>query len=343
MVDVSKPSKISRRNLTMMTLAALPAASLTKAQAGTLDKLTVKLEWTAYVMHLPLHLATVKGWYKDAGLDVTLEDGAGSIEAIQLTGAGRYDLGHGSLCAMAIGVDHGLRLTAISQYLQKNPLGIIYAENAGITSLQSLKGKKLIYTPGSFEAPFILPFLKQNGLSEADVKLVGVQASAKLSSYLAGLGDAVVTTVPADLPHVAARKSGTFLFADYGMNLATFGLFGNDTALKAKAVPIRRFASLVSAAWLYILDGHAQEAAEAVMAQRPNAPTSVQTLVEEFDLYKPYFGPSSSFTGLQTKAAWAATIHEMETAKVIPPGSSPSGYFSNAFIDPAYGKKIVEA
>ncbi len=75
------------------------AGASTGASAETLK---VRLEWLPYGMHAPFHLATEKGWYKDAGLEVTIDDGNGSGPAVQLVAAGQYDISHANLATMAI-------------------------------------------------------------------------------------------------------------------------------------------------------------------------------------------------------------------------------------------------
>jgi NitT/TauT family transport system substrate-binding protein len=335
---------LSRRDAMALMGAILPLAGLASTRAKAADRLTVRLEWSAYVMHLPFHLAAEKGWFKAADLDVYLEDGNGSVTTVQLVGNERFDLGHAALAPMAVGASRGLAITSISQYLQKSPLGIIYAQDAGINALKDFAGKKLLYTPGSLETPFLEPFFAQNKVQAGSINLIGVEASAKLSSYAVGTADAVVATVPADMPHVEdKRPSKSLLFADFGMDLPTFGLIANAEALKTKGPAIKRFASIVSAAWAYVLDGHVAEAAEAVMKQRPGAPTSVATLVEEFKRYGPFFGDrkQGSYPGPQDKAAWAKAIREMELAKVIPAGTTPEKYFTNDYIDVAFGGYII--
>jgi NitT/TauT family transport system substrate-binding protein len=323
----------------IIALPLMAGALLAPAQAA--DKLTMRLEWTAWVMHLPIHLAMEKGWFKAADLDVYLEDGNGSITMVQLVGTGKFDLGHGALAAMAVGTSKGLSAIAVSEYLKKSPLGVIYSKDLGIKTIGDLAGKKIIYTPASFESPFLEPFLAQNGIDKGKINLIGVEASAKISSYVTGTGDAFVTTVPGDLPHVEDKRgSEAFLFADYGMNLPTFGIIANTDSLKTKGDAIKRFTSVVSAAWAYILDGNVQEAAEATMKQRPNAPTSVARLVSEFKRHEAYFG-KPTFPGLQDPGEWAKAVKEMEEAKVISAGSKPERYFTNNYIDAEYGRKIV--
>lgn len=326
----------------LAVLAIIAVAAAVPARAA--DKLTVRLSWTAYAQHLPFYLAMEKGWFKAANLDVYIEDGNGSITTVQLVGNGQFDLGHAALSSMAVGVARGVHVVALAEYLQKSPLGIIYAKNLGIKSLKDFEGKTVIYTPASFESPFVAPFFKQNGVPPSSIKLVGVQASAKIATYLAAKGDAFVTTVPSDMPHVAARRpSESLLFADYGMNLPNDGIVANTDAVKAKGAAIKRFVSVVSAAWAYILNGHLHEAAVDTIKERPNDGTTVAILESEFNEQRSFFGTEgkTTFPGLQSKEDWAKAIKVMEQAKVIPTGTQPEQYFTNAFNDPAYGNSIV--
>lgn len=292
--------------------------------------------------HLPLHLAVEKGWFEDAGLDVSIEDGNGSTTTVSLVGTGQFDLGHAALSSAAVGAAAGLDLVALASYMAKSPLGIIYGADAEISELSDLAGKTVVYTPGSFETPFIEPFFKMNGMDVADIELVGVEASAKISSYATGNADAFITTVPGDMPHVEdERDSDYFLFADYGLNLPAFGIIANTDSLEEKGEAIRKFTSVVSASWEYILDGHAEEAAAAVMAQRPDAPTSVERLVAEFELNKPYYAGDGGFPGMMSTEEWAVVLEEMKAAEIITGSTDPADYISTEFNDADFGRGIV--
>lgn len=328
------------RLITALAALSMIASAMSAAQAA--DKLTMRLDWSAYVMHLPLHLAAEKGWFKAADLDVTMEDGNGTITAVQLVGNGKFDLGHGVISAMAVGTSKGLPLISVASYMKKSTLGIIYPEDGGIHSLKDLSVKKLIYTPASFKSPFLEPFLKMNGLS--DINLVGVEASAKISSYVTGVGDAVVTTVPSDLPLIEGKRpSKYFLFSDYGINLPAYGIFANTNSLKTKGPAIRRFVSVVSAAWAYILAGHEQEAIDAVLKQRPNSAVTRDHLLLEFKMTQPYLVDKdhAKFPGIQDASDWQSALQVMKAANVIKPNDKPELFFTNDYIDAEYGKKIV--
>ena len=102
-------------------------------------------------------------------------------------------------------------------------------------SNKDLAGKKLVFTAGSLEAPFLDAFLAQGGLKREQVELLSVEASAKATSYLTGRGDGVFSTVPFFLPIVAVnRPSDAILFSDYGLQFPSFGLLSSDDKVKAR-------------------------------------------------------------------------------------------------------------
>jgi NitT/TauT family transport system substrate-binding protein len=67
-------------------------------------------------------------------------------------------------------------------------------------------------------------------------------------------------------------------------------------------------------------------------------------MLGQLEAYRPYFFTKATANmgiGLQADADWEVAIKNMEAAKVIPPGSRPTDYYTNDMIDIAYGKKIV--
>ena len=327
-----------RAALLCLAMALLPAAG------HAADPLTVRLDWTTHVIHLPYFLAQSRGWFAKAGLEPDIEDGNGSVTTVQLVGARNFDIGQADLAAMAVGRGKGVQVTSIAAYLRRGPIGIIYAQKLGVQKLQDLKGLKVAFTAGSMETPFLQPFFAANGLPPGSLEMISVTAPAKISTFVSGKVDAVVTTVPGDLPHMDDRPAAGFLFADYGFNLPGFGLVANPDTLAAKGDAIRRFVSVVCGAWGYILNGHAREAAEATKAARPAAPQTVSTLIRELDGYGPYFYSAATKEMpicMQSKADWDDTVKTMIAAGVLPAGSDPAGFFTNAYIDPAYAKSII--
>ncbi|BDC29951.1 hypothetical protein NB2BOR_A42420 [Bordetella parapertussis] len=182
-------------------IALLAAAGTAGAQAP--EPLRVRLDWTPWGVQAAFHLAQQKGWYKQAGLDVTLEDGNGSVTTVQIVGGSdRFDLGHAALASMMIARDKGLPVKAVAVFARHSDIGLLVPADSGIAGPEQLKGRKVAYTAGSLEAPFIDAFLARGKLKKSDLELINVDAASKASTYAVGRADAAFSTIPFFLPVV---------------------------------------------------------------------------------------------------------------------------------------------
>src|SRR5436190_9691884 len=99
--------------LLFLVLPFAPAQSLAD------DKLSLRLDWIPNGSHAPFFLAEQKGWFRKAGLDVTIEDGTGSVVTVQLVGAGQFDVGHANLSSLAIARGKGLPVISYAVFCLK--------------------------------------------------------------------------------------------------------------------------------------------------------------------------------------------------------------------------------
>ncbi len=95
----------------------------------------------------PSFLQTPKGYYKDEGLDVTIDTGAGSVASITRIASGVYQLGLGDISSL---VEFNAQnpgtpmVQAVYQYYNRAPFVIIGRKDRGITGdFKSLQGKKV--------------------------------------------------------------------------------------------------------------------------------------------------------------------------------------------------------
>lgn len=347
-LPASDPAQPKRRALLGLVAAGASVGPWFIGKARAADALSIKLDWSPHPMHCSFHLATERGWFKKAGLDVQMEDGNGSTATVQILGGGTgFDVGHAALAPMAIASSKGLPLISVAGFLRKGDMGILVDQKLKVTKLEQLQGKKINYTAGSLEGPFVEPFFNLNKIAPSSVQLVNVAATAKLSTYAQGSVDGIITSVPTF--YVLLKKTrpvDAILFADHGLNLPGFGLFTRTDTLKAKGDAIKRLTSLLCSTWTYIFDGHEDEAARAFLAQRPKAGTSRDEVIETLGVYKTFFfseNTKNQKIGIQAEVDWQATLKQMEVAKVVPAGTKPANYFTNAFIDHGLGDKIVRS
>lgn len=336
---------VTRRAVVTALAAGAVIAPRWIAPARAAEPLAVRLDWSPHAGQCAFHLAMERGWFQKAGLDVQMEDGNGSTTTVQIVGGGRFDIGHAALAPMAIGRGAGLPVIAVAGFMRKGDMGILVDQKIKATKLEDLEGKKIDFTAGSLEGPFVEPFFNLNHIPLDKISLLNVDASAKLSSYVSGQVDGIITSVPTYYVMLKTRRPvDPLLFADYGLNLPGFGIITRPETLKTKGDAVKRFVSVVCSSWTYIFDGHEEEAALALMAQRPNSGMSKQELVDSLVVYRPFFfseATKNTPIGIQDTGDWSATLRQMENAKVIPDGTKPSDYFTNDYIDYALGNKII--
>jgi NitT/TauT family transport system substrate-binding protein len=315
------------------------------AAADDADTLSLKLEWIPWGYHLHIMLAAEKGWFKQSGLDVTIIDGNGSATTVQLVGVGQFDVGQASLANMAFARGKGMPVISIGGFFRKGDLGLFVPKDSTISSPADLKGRTAVYTAGSLEGPFIDAFLAKGGLKREDVQLLNVDAAAKTSVYLTKQAEAMFSSAPFALPLVEAQRSSrAVMFADFGLNLPSSGLFTTEQMLKKKGPALRKLASILAGSLAYVMNGHVDEAVAATLHQRPEARLDPAVLKGQFELGVTLIATPATANlpiGPQAASDWADAIAAMEKADAIPPGSKPSDYFTNDYLDLDLAKKIA--
>jgi NitT/TauT family transport system substrate-binding protein len=325
---------------------ALLASCSTGFSALAEDTLRVRLDWTPWGNQAPMHFAAQKELFKKYGLDVTLDDGNGSVSTVQIVGNGEYDIGHASLAPMVIARSKGLPLKAFAGFVQRNDIGLLVPVDSGIRSPADLKGKKIAFTAGSLEAPFIDRFLAAGKLTRNDVELLNVSAAAKAGTYIAGGADGAFSSVPFFLPVVSSKRPSTSLnFADYGLQFPSFGLFATEKTIQTKAAALRRFASVVSGCWTYILNDHVEEGVKAIIAARPQAkldPDVLRKQIESIRAFSRTQATEKEPFGMMAGSDWQTALQVLTEGGLLEQKVQSDEVFTNDLIDKAIVANIAD-
>jgi NitT/TauT family transport system substrate-binding protein len=171
-----------------MKLKSLLSAALAFALVANLHADPIKLAYSDWPGYTVMEVAKQKGWFKDAGLDVELVwfDYLPSIDAFS---ANKVD---GVMIvatdAMVAGASGGKsKIIGLDDYSEGSDM-IVGAP--GVDSIKDLKGKKIGIEVTLVEHMLLLQALKDNGMKQSDVELVGtptndtpqVLASGKVSA-----------------------------------------------------------------------------------------------------------------------------------------------------------------
>ena len=326
--------------------AVMTVTAMISSVADATDTLRVRLDWSPWGDQVPFHLAVKKGWYAKQGLAVQLEDGNGSVSTVQIVGNGDYDLGHASLATMAIARSKGLQVKAVAGFIRQNDIGLMIGKDTGVNSPKDLKGKKLTFTAGSLETPFLDRFISAGGLTRDDLELTNVDAANKGTLYMSGRVDGAFSSAPFMQPIFdRQRPTKTIKFSDYGLEFPSFGLFATEATIAAKRDQIRKFASVTAGAWQYILNGHEAEGVQAIMEARPQAKLDPQVLLDQIKILRGLVSTPATAgkpMGIMAEADWAKAIDTLQQGKLMGHVEAPGAYYTNEFIDEKLVKEIAD-
>jgi len=314
----------------VMGAAALAASFAGSAMAETL---TVRLDFSPWGVHAGMHLANEKGWFDEAGLDIDIQDGKGTTNTIQLVGSGQVDVGQVQLGLMALARENGLPLRSFAGWVRRGDLAVLVPEDSDIDSVEDLAGRKLVTFTASPWVPYIDSFLAAGGLSRDDLSILMVAPPAMVGTYASGEADGFMTVGPFGLPLVAgSRPAKQILLDDAGVTFPSYGLIAQEDTIEERRDELAKLAEIQQRAWEYIFDGHVEEAADAIIARRPDNNLNRDVLIGQIETYRSFFSTERTKDlrfGLQSTEDWADAISAMVTADIIKPGQRPEDFFTN--------------
>lgn len=227
--------------------------------------------------HAYYFVAIDKGYYKDAGLDVSILGGKGSVDAIHQVAAGNAVLGFadaGSLILARANDQVPVRLVSI--VYARPPQAIFCREDMGVKTPKDLEGKS-IANPAGGSIPDLFPaYAKAAKIDATKVNWV-IASSESLPGLLAGGKVPCVGqfTVGEPLLKAAVRqKLIRFAYSDPGLTYYGNGIIATDTTIKQRPDLIRRFVAATIKGEKYAF-AHPQQAGEIMHKYHPEVSVDV--------------------------------------------------------------------
>jgi NitT/TauT family transport system substrate-binding protein len=221
------------------------AILLQPGAARALDSVTLITDFGFNGRHAYFFDALDKGFYRDAGLDVKIVRGQGSVDAIRQVGAGNAAFGFADASALVLArANDRIPVKLVAIVYGKPPQAIFCREDAGLKKPADLEGAS-IANPAGGSVPDLFPaFAKATGIDARKVRWV-VASSESLPSLLAAgrvpcigqftVGEAMLRA------QVAPAKLVRFAYADPGLNYYGNGIVATDATIAGKPDLVRRF------------------------------------------------------------------------------------------------------
>jgi len=218
----------STRRTLLLALAAiglaLPLGHATPAVAET--KLKMVLNWKYQGPQGWFFLAQDRGYFKKAGIDLTMDQGNGSGAPIPLVASGTYDVGFGDINALIQFAAQKPEEAPIAVYVLYNqpPFTIAVRADSSIKTPKDLEGKTLGSAPGDGALKLFPAFCKIAKIDCSTIKITTFQPNLREQMLMNKQVDGVfgyVNTIrfSAKLMHVGDNEIRYIKYGDYGMDL----------------------------------------------------------------------------------------------------------------------------
>ena len=270
------------------------------------------------------YVAQEKGFFDQAGLDVTITPGTGSVDVLKLVAGGRADFGIADFTATAITVaKEKLPVTTVAAVHQKSLAAIVALEGSGISKPADLVGKKIGDQPGSTNQVMFPVYAKAAGIDPAKVQFVP-SAPPALPQLLAagqvdGIGQFVIGT-PLIEAAAKGKKAVVLPYGDLVPDLYGNALVTSKEIAANKAGLVAKFREALLRGLEYAIE-HPDEVGEILKKHQPTQDAGVASA--EVGLMAPYVKPQgfSGPTGELTQPRVEKIISTLVDAGAIPAGA----------------------
>lgn len=306
---------------TFAAAAMLAASLLVSGPVLASESVTLRLDFAPVGLHAPMHLAKEKGWFESEGIDIDIQDGTGTLNTLQLVGAGQIDIGQVQLGLMLPAREAGMPLKAFAGYLRLGDLALLVPRDGGMESPEQLAGGRFVCFTASPWVPFIAPFLAAGGLDESDIELTMVSPPAMGALFSSGEADGFFSVEHYAVPLVENTRPATAIrLSDYGINIPSYGLVATEQTLEERSEVLGKIARIQARAWQYVRDGNIEEAVQATIAQRPNVELDPDILTLQLELAIEFLDSENTQgepIGVQSRLDWEHAVEVMTAVGLL--------------------------
>lgn len=259
-----------RRHLlaTLGTAAAFPA--IRRAGAQTLTRATLRLKWLAQTQFAGFYLALSRGYYREAGIDLTINPGGPNLltENLVASGADTFGLSGGTDSVFAAR-ERNLPIVCVGVAHQQTPFVFVTRANGPIRALTDFRGKTITtwFTGANY---VLLGMLAQAGLRQGDFTMQPQQVS--VTPFVDGQIDVVTATRYNEFYTLMTRMGRenlrTFVPEDFGVTFPRDTVITSEQTARDKPELVQGFLRASMRGWREALRDP-KAGVDAVMAVAP--------------------------------------------------------------------------
>ncbi len=311
-----------------------PAAATTSAPTAAVkkDKLKFTLNFLAGGPQAGFMYAKKLGYYDDAGIDLTIEEGKGSATTAQQVATKGTDLGFADAPSVMQVRSKGGLVKIVAPILQTNGFAIITLTSKNITKVSDLIGKTIAVQPGTAQATLLDPILAANKIDPASIKIVNIDPAALIGTLIEGKVDAILAG--ADSQSVQIRDKGfpvtDIFYKDVGVPTIGLSIVAHEDLIKNNPDLLRRFVAASLKGWDAARKN--PDAAAAAVSEQFVAGDKAQNLKQLNVDLQLLCSKDAKTLGAPTDATWNTTYDLLTKYLGLPKDKPITDYYTTEFV-----------
>jgi NitT/TauT family transport system substrate-binding protein len=278
-----------RKRVAMMALLAGAAAlvavagSASASRGAAMTKVTLQLKWVPQAQFAGYYAAQDLGYYKAAGLDVTIKNGGPNIIPEQVVASGSAQFGIDWLPSLLAARDQGTQLVNIAQVFARSGMTQLTWKSSGINTIAKMKGKKVANWLGGNQWELFAALTKAGMDPSQNKGVTIVQQPFDMNLFLKHQVDSASAMTYNELAQVLETgvklsQINVIKMQNVGTGMLEDGIFTTADYLKSPAnqATAAKFIGASLAGWIYCRD-HVARCVQFTLKAGPTLPKGHQT------------------------------------------------------------------
>lgn len=306
--------------------SANPSGEIAKANETT--KVTQVLDWFAQPTHGGFYAAQKQNYYKDANLDVSLQNGGPQVSAVQIVASGKADFGLAGADALLLAREQGIPVVALGAVLQVSPSALFYhKEDTSIKGFEDLNGHKVYAVLAATYWQYLKSSFKLDKVQE-------FQFNGQYANFVndpTAVTQGYVTNTPADLESEGVQTNH-LLVADSGYRPYYTVIFATEKFVSEHPDVVKAYVQASVRGWDYYKD-HASEISEELVKVNQSATT--EAFDREAEAQKEFvygYDAAQNGVGYMSKERWEELSKQLRDIGVLKKEEDVSKAFTTEFL-----------
>ena len=314
--------------------AALAAAlALLVVPAHAADPVSFRLNWYLGGLHVPFYYGKERGFYSAEGIELTINEGRGSANTVQVVAAGSDTFGLADSSSVISTAARGAEVKSVMSLLNSTGFSVVSLAETGIKTPKDLEGKKLAVSPGDPLGQLFQALAAHNKLDLSKISMVQVDPAAKVVAVLEKRADGLLGG--ADDQYFLIKQRGiapaALRFADNGANIVGMTIVTKTDLIKSNPDLVRRFVRATAKSWEEAKKNPGA-AVDAALKAKPdlNRQSTLEQLMVDIELLDS--ANSKGRIGWGAQADWDQTIDLLKKYRDLKTDQPWTTFHTNDFV-----------